>query len=380
MQQFEKLYKRDSRGGIREWQIEVDTATGRYRTLAGMQGGKVMVSKWTQCISKNVGRSNETTPGMQAVHEATAKFDKKLEGKWTRDISKMDSKAETVISPMLADKYEKVRDSKAGITWPVFSQPKFDGMRAIITADGAFSRGNKEWKSVPHITEALRPVFEKYPDLVLDGELYSHTLKDNFNKMSSLLTKTKPTPGALQESAGIVQYYVYDIDMPEDFGARFDKISEIASEFPDVFGSTLILVDTILCNNEEELDKEYDAYLSAGYEGQMVRQTSTGYENRRSKSLLKRKKFFDSEYEIIRFEEGRGNKSGMVGKVFCLHPQRGEFKANIKGTHSWMKELWENKDEYVGKVATVEFPNLTPDGIPRFGYVTRLRAGVGIDQ
>ena len=43
-----------------------------------------------------------------------------------------------------------------------------------------------------HILDELQPFFNKYPDVVLDGELYNHDLKDNFEKIISLVRKQKP--------------------------------------------------------------------------------------------------------------------------------------------------------------------------------------------
>ena len=41
-----------------------------------------------------------------------------------------------------------------------FSQPKLDGMRAVITKDGAKSRNRKPWVTIPHILKSLKHVFK----------------------------------------------------------------------------------------------------------------------------------------------------------------------------------------------------------------------------
>ena len=108
---------------------------------------------------------------------------------------KKSKKTTTTFNVMLAHPYGKKefdRDS--------FIQPKLDGVRCYITKDGAFSRNHKEFKTVKHIRDAFKPLFEKLPDLIVDGELYNHQFKNNFNKIISLVRKQKPTNKELDEA------------------------------------------------------------------------------------------------------------------------------------------------------------------------------------
>jgi hypothetical protein len=94
---------------------------------------------------------------------------------------------------------------------------------------------------------------------------------------------------------------------------------------------------------------------------------------------LKRKTFQDEEYRIISVEEGRGNKSGMAGYMHLEKKDGVQFRSNIKGTHEFLKNLFISRETIVGKWATCQFFNLTPDGIPRFPYVIKIRDGEGVD-
>ena len=90
------------------------------------------------------------------------------------------------IKPMLA--------YKAGIkpidfSEQVYIQPKLDGVRCLFTKDGAFSRTGKQFMNVKHIENELQPLFSDYPNLILDGELYNHALKNDFEKIISLVRK-----------------------------------------------------------------------------------------------------------------------------------------------------------------------------------------------
>jgi len=112
----------------------------------------------------------------------------------------------TKIKAMLAHKYN---EDKAD--YPAYIQPKLDGVRCLFTKDGAFSRAGNQFMNVEHIEYDLKPVFNRYPNLILDGELYNHGLKDDFNKIISLVKKKKPTKEERIEAAQKVQYQMYDV-------------------------------------------------------------------------------------------------------------------------------------------------------------------------
>ena len=93
-----------------------------------------------------------------------------------------------------------------------FIQPKLDGVRCIIRKDGAFSRNGKSFKNVEHILKELEPLFEYAPELILDGELYNHDLKEDFNQIISLVRKTKRiTENDRERSRELIQFHNYDI-------------------------------------------------------------------------------------------------------------------------------------------------------------------------
>ena len=114
--------------------------------------------------------------------------------------------------PMLA---YPVSNKPIDYSKPVFIQPKLDGVRCVIQCDNsvvtAYSRTGKEWKNITHILSELHPFFQKYPNVILDGELYNHDLKNDFEKIISLVRKTKPTDEHRLESAEMVQFHCYDI-------------------------------------------------------------------------------------------------------------------------------------------------------------------------
>ena len=362
--QLETLYKRNTIGNIQQWTIEIDTTNGKIRSLEGVVNGKITTSEWKQCKVKNIGKKNETTLETQSLKEAEAKHKKKLESGYTNDINNVDN-VEMHEEPMLAHKFVE-------FTEPCVSQPKLDGIRCVTSKKGCFTRQGKQLPIIPHIYDSLKPLFGAYPDLVIDGELYNHSLRDDFNKITSIVRKSKAKPEDLENSRNNIQYHVYDVyfkDLSEvDLEYRISFINDIISQFDFVE-----VVDTQLVYTKERLDELYAEYMLEGFEGQMVRKVNSVYENKRSKFLLKRKEFVDDEYEIVDIQSGVGNWTGKAKTIMFKKEDGTTFSSGLKGNMEYAKELLENKDEYIGKMGTVRYQHLTPDGIPRFAVMYGVR-------
>lgn len=352
------IYKKTKANKIQEWTVEVDG--NKYRTISGQTDGIKTTSEFTVCEAKNEGKANSTTAEEQAIKEAHALRKKKLEHGYFEDIAQIEEKQ--YFEPMLAEKWE---DRSDAITYPIYSQPKLDGIRCIVKKDGMWSRNGKAIVSAPHIFEALKPLFDTSPELIFDGELYCDKLANDFNKIVSLVKKTKPTNSDLVESKNVIQYHIYDLPSHNGlFKDRFLHLSKL--DLP----LCCILVRTETIDKSEEVDELYGKYVEDGYEGQILR-VNAKYENKRSKYLLKHKSFIDEEYTILDICEGIGNRTGAVGyMVFERNGQR--FKSNVKCTYEEGVQILNNRAKLIGKQATIKYFNLTPAGIPRFPYVINI--------
>jgi DNA ligase-1 len=270
---------------------------------------------------------------------------------------------------MLAAKWEDCKDK---VTYPIASQPKLDGIRCIVTKDGMFSRNGKAIISAPHIRESLDGLFTKHPDLILDGELYADKFANDFNKIVSLVKKSKPTDADLKESERQIEYHIYDLPSSNNgFKKRMWDLGIIFSTYLNLHPYCRI-VETYTCNNEDEVMELYGGYVERGYEGQMLRIEHSKYENKRSKNLLKHKSFVDDEYTILDIVEGEGNRTGTAGYMVFETIDGKPFKSNVKGTWDETAEMLKSKKKLIGKQATIKYFNLTPDGIPRFPYVINI--------
>ena len=355
---LETIYKKTKGNKIQEWTIEVDG--NKHRTISGQTDGLKVTSEWTVCKGKNTGKSNQTTDEEQAIAESHAKRKIKLERGYFENINSIDEKQ--YFEPMLANKWEDYKDK---VSYPIFSQPKLDGIRCIVKSNGMWSRNGKEIVSAPHIFESMKFLFDENPDYIFDGELYCDKLANDFNKIVSLVKKTKPTQEDLDECSRVIKYHIYDF--PSQGGTFFERFRAL---YGVKLPSTCEFVTTHPVGDENKVMELYEKYIEYGYEGQILR-VDSHYENKRSKSLLKHKSFIDEEYMILDVVEGEGNKSGQVGyMVFERNDKR--FKSNVKCSWEEGSHLLKDKNKLIGKTATVKYFNLTPDGIPRFPYVINI--------
>ena len=363
------LYKKTSTGATQIWYQEISEDGISFRTVSGQIDGKKVESAFTKCEPKNVGKANETTAQQQCLLEVQANYKKKLaQGNYKDSLDQEALDKDNYFKPMLAKTY--IEDGYLYSPGDdVYSQPKLDGVRCIARREGLFSRQGKPILSAPHILEELNQVFDKYPDLILDGELYSDKLSDNFNEIISLARQAKPTEEDFAKSKEKLQYWVYDVCMDKQYKERF---AFLENELPE--NNVIKLVEAIKVESKEHLDVLYARYMQEGYEGQMIRLNNKGYENKRAKQLQKRKEFKDEEFEIVDIVEGLGNWSGYAKSVIFKLNDGTERTSDsgIRGNQAFTKDLLVNKFTYIGTLVTIRYQNMTPDGKPRFAVATQF--------
>ena len=252
---------------------------------------------------------------------------------------------------------------------PTFIQPKLDGVRCVIQSEDveyhelntgklikaqavkAYSRTGKEWKNIDHILEQLKPFFAKYPNVILDGELYNHDLKDDFEKIISLVRKTKPTPEARIKSAENVQFHCYDIIDEE---LPFDQRIEFVTESLMLLGDSICTVDTNMVFREDDAKVYHARNLDSGYEGSIVRTNDT-YACKRSHNLRKFKDFHDAEATLIAWVEGKGKRKGTVGKFMAVDADGNEFGMPVMDKFDYLQKNFRKMRNWVGKTATFTY-------------------------
>ena len=271
---------------------------------------------------------------------------------------------------MLAHKFSEQAHK---IVYPAYAQPKFDGHRCIAVIESGkatlWTRTRKPITGLPHIVSALEAWAKKARrDIVLDGELYNHDYKDNFEDLSSFIRTPEAKPGH-----EVVQYHVYDVAANStEFGDRHSILSTFKLEAP------LVAVETVEVADEDELMLAFESFLAQGYEGLMVRNAAGKYVNKRSYDLQKVKEFDDAEFVVVGVEEGRGKLAGhaifVCEMTAILSGTDGRFRVKLKGKTADLKAYFENPKLVIGKQLTVRYQGITnKTGVPRFPVGVRIR-------
>jgi len=242
-------------------------------------------------------------------------------------------------------------------------QPKLDGVRCVIQYDAgkviAYSRTGKEWKNIDHILLNLYKFFDKHPNVILDGELYNHDLKDDFEQIISLVRRQKPDDIDMLESRDMVQFHCYDII---DEALTFEERNYFISKH--VKPSYCVKhVKTQAVATESLAKVVHQQNLDNGYEGSILR-TNNVYKCGRSWSLRKFKDFSDAEAYIVGYEAGKGKREGTLGKFLMQDEDGNKFGCPPGKGYNYkdMKDMLDNIHEYMGQTAT-------------FTYFERTKAG-----
>ena len=365
MVELKKLYKTDTKGKTRIWWAEHDE--DKYRNHSGILDGNIVTSGWKYPKPKNVGKANETSVSSQVTLEVDALYEKKLsQGNYHETIEGAGTGAHYV-EPMLAIKF----NPKKHTNFPYHGQPKLDGIRCLISKDGMFSRQGKPITSCPHIWQEVNRVFEKYPDIVFDGELYNHKLKDEFEKIVSLVRKVDPDERHLLEAEQLVEYHVYDIvESPDIYENRLMRIFSMTFDLSYIFP-----VETVVLDGLEDVDSYLSECIEDGFEGAMIRCMSTPYEHKRSNSLMKHKLFEDAEFTIVNIVEGVGNWAGFAKSIEILLPDGTTQHSGMRGDQEFAKSILDKAEVLIGTQVTVRYQGLTSDNKMRFPVVVKFWEG-----
>jgi len=320
---------------------------------------------------------NETTHFTQAVSEMESKIEKKLKKGYVYKVS--EAKSSSILgsgigAPMLAQKYSADGSQKGSKTLAklglegkfIIVQPKLDGNRCLIKMeDGKVfmytRKGTKMPVQLPHILNEIEGCLSD--GYTLDGELFSDSF--SFNILNGII-KRETVTAEEKEQRKLIKFHLYDVMIDAGYEERYAIIKLFAS--PNV----VIVPSKRIIATIDNIDRELEKFLEEGHEGLMIRQLDMGYDNKRSWQLCKVKVFEDEEFVLIDFvEDVRG---GFVGSFTMKKHDGSRFNAGASGQSvDERTEMWNNKEKYIGRVATVEFFGYSEYGVPRFPKFKGLR-------
>ncbi len=288
------------------------------------------------------------------------------------------------------------------VSYPVFASPKYDGFRCVI--DGMGNPMSRNMKPISNIY--VQGKLKEYNFPKFDGELltYTNNKVDDFNTVQSKLTTRSGMPD--------FKYMVFDQYMRVD-EPYSDRYSKLKSYFQFNKFKNVRLVEQKLVHDEGELFDYEAECLAAGWEGVMVRSLNGPYKMGRSTTkegtLLKLKRFFDAEAEIISAYEFQHNGNVLVlqeleaegidvaevykrsshqenmvpmNKLGGFHVKwkdsTVEFDLGVGFNDQQRNEYWQG-DRCVGKTVKFKYQSVGPSGKPRFPVFLGFRTSADLD-
>lgn len=334
------LYYLGANNAIYEWSIHVED--NELVIQHGQQNGAKVCNR--EEIAR--GKGGRSLYGQIASRLRSRINTQKLKGyKETVEEARLGRTNELNLpKPMLAQPLNKVKNVDI---LDCFVQYKYDGNRCLITRQGsevlAYSRKGKVIDSVTHILKDV-----DIPEgVVLDGELYAHGVP--LPTIRSWISRKQPNTEK-------IRYHLYDAILPLEYKHRLKFIESLK------LGNTIRMAPTKLFRAcESGLSSLMDQSREQGYEGLILRAPGTGYEvGKRSKSLIKVKAFLDAEFvvdDLYLSEKG-------VPMALCVVDDTKTFDIVLPGSYEDKMRQYHAREQFIGRVLTVEFSQWTPDGIP----------------
>ena len=346
------FYIRDNTGQMREWAISSigSTITMRHGQLGGSMQYKTEVVQ----TAKGTNTLDE-----QIMSRMASRISKQRDKGYTMDLELAQiTRAINTLGlpkPMLA---KKLRDVKNIDFTDAIVQPKFDGNRCLIyQEDGvykAYSRNGKPIEAIDHILDDVVLGAGE----ILDGELYCHGYP-----LQTIVSWVKRK----QENTKMLKYHVYDTVSAEPYKLRSEYIRGIPK------GESIVPVYGSACGSTAELIAYFKDYREQGYEGAILRWGDTGYEDgKRSKHLVKVKAWEDDEFFVIDIIPSKDGWAILV----CDDKHGESFRVSAPGTIAEKFKIMINKELYIGMNVTVEYANLTKDGVPFHPVAKGFRDGI----
>jgi ATP-dependent DNA ligase len=326
-----------------------------YREMC-INKGKVRVFDPIESIGRNIGKKNETTDSQQAILEA-----------WSMWKKKKDS-VKDVIFPMLAQDYRKHSNK---MIFPFAVSPKIDGIRAISEHHDVVemsSRQGKPFTYLENIKKDLEIIYQTFPGIIFDGEIYSHEI--SFSRISGAVRKTREK----SVDDDLLEYWIFDIVCDDTYKKRMDILKGIESYYNSRGMGHLKFVYYEEVVSRGEVKWWHSEYVKRGFEGVICRNIDGVYKQKfRSYDLQKYKDFEDTEFKIVGVKDGKGSEKEAI--LFVCECGDQTFDVRPRGSIEKRRDMWKRGDEYMGKMLTVRYQNT---GIQEEGGMPRFPVGIDV--
>lgn len=247
----------------------------------------------------------------------------------------------------------------------IFITQKLNGTRCLYVDGKLMTRQGKIYTGLDHILSDINKFNDySYSKIVLDGELVYKNKEglsdsESFQKGTGIAMSKNPDKTDLK-------FKVFDAITLDDFrsgrssetyGKRRNTYIKIVSD--DFSDSENIEVLPLLYEGTDhsQIWKWLDYAEENDWEGIMLN-LDTPYECKRTKNLIKVKKFFSCDIRCTGIEEGSGRNNGTLGALIC------DYKGNKVNVGTGFsdkdrKQIWQHPEDVIDKIITVKYKEET---------------------
>lgn len=341
--------------------------------LGGLQDRKITGNKSKEAVECFLARCSE------------------LESKWSQRVIKQDLKLNIGVKEVnkalgpgtifqfsvpLAEDFNKIDSSKIIGLW--VAQPKLDGARCVayLPANNGevklFSRTGKEYRNFKSIKQSLQNLNSiRDPDIsiVLDGEVVSYVDgKIDFQSIQSTLFRKDGV------EYGQLNFVVFDGCSQQEWESpshtylsRHIFVSNLIEKHCGGIKNIKMIESEVTTDiSRDNVMRICDEFVSKGFEGCILRNTEAKVALKRTKNLIKVKRFCDEEAEIIGFVQGQGKYESTLGALKCRSKSGVEFEIGSGFTDDQRRDIWATIAATHHPVVVYKYQELTKDGVPRF--------------
>lgn len=353
-----KLYKMSpATKQIQEWEIGQQNSVVVIRY--GQQNGLIQVKTETVLVGKG-GRTLQ----QQIIHRMKSRVRKQLDKGYKisvkEAINKVGTNALGFFRPMLALNLHKVNT----VNWEnTVAQYKYDGHRCLVLKLGgkliAYSRQGKIITTISHILDDI----DLPEGTTIDGELYYHG--ESLQVLSSWIKRK-------QENTKKLKYIIYDVVSKNTYIDRLNWLLNAPDSIANRIAPSIYMLE------QNDIYPIFTEAKQQNYEGIIVRQNNKGYgAGERCSSLIKIKQLpgmelIEKEFLVL---DVLPSKDGW-GILKCLINSELSFNIPAPGTMEQKTEILTNKQKYIGRYVTVEFPQYTDDGKPFHAVALRFKEDI----
>lgn len=252
----------------------------------------------------------------------------------------------------------------------IYITRKLNGTRCLWVGDRFMTRQGKEYIGLDHIKADL--IALGYENMFIDGEL----LYKNEENLTDSEAFQKGTGIAMSKDMNKMQlkFVVFDMFPLEEFwngksketysrrrlllGGLEETIGDMV-DFQDYAPSVEVVEELYNGTEHSEIWKWLDYAEQHDWEGIMIN-LDTPYECKRTKNLIKVKRFYTYDLRVVGVEEGTGRNKGVLGS-FIVKYKENTVNVGTGFTDEQRKHFWEHRDEMIGKIIEVKYKEVTVD-------------------